>query len=116
MGKSCSNCNRFNDGKYSPVCDECQVGGDNPPSMWKAMVDTQELEKQKQEPGQKPQTGYAFIPMDEYLSLFVEIGDLRKENAGLKAGNETLLKQRDEALRLVEKLEEAYDMMCNGGE
>lgn len=107
MGKSCGNCYRFNDGMYSPVCDECHVGGDAPPSMWKAT---------DSEPEKKLQTGYAFIPMDEYLSLFVEIGDLRKENAGLKAGNETLLKQRDEALRLVEKLEEAYDMVCNGGE
>ena len=98
MGKSCSNCNRFNDGRYSPVCDECQVGGDNPPSMWKAMVDTQELEDQKQEAEQKPQTGYAFIPMDEYLSLFVEIGDLRKENAGLKAQVETLNKYVRELL------------------
>ena len=98
MGKSCSNCNRFNDGKYSPVCDKCQISGDNPPSMWKAMVDTQELEEQKQELEQKPQTGYAFIPMDEYLALFVEIGDLRKENAGLKAQVETLNKYVRELL------------------
>lgn len=98
MGKSCGNCYRFNDGMYSTVCDECQVSGDAPPSMWKAMVDTQELEEQKQELEQKPQTGYAFIPMDEYLSLFVEIGDLRKENAGLKAQVETLNKYVRELL------------------
>jgi hypothetical protein len=89
MGKSCGNCYRFNDGMYSTVCDECQVSGDAPPSMWKAM---------DSEPEKKLQTGYAFIPMDEYLSLFVEIGDLRKENAGLKAQVETLNKYVRELL------------------
>jgi hypothetical protein len=89
MGKSCGNCYRFNDGMYSTVCDECQVSGDAPPSMWKAM---------DSEPEKKLQTGYAFIPMDEYLSLFVGIGDLRKENAGLKAQVETLNKYVRELL------------------
>jgi hypothetical protein len=46
----------------------------------------------------------------------MKIEDLQVENAALKAGNETLLKQRSELLRLVEKLEEAWDMVCNGGE
>jgi hypothetical protein len=61
-------------------------------------------------------SGYAIIPMDEYMSLFMKIEDLQVENAALKAGNETLLKQRSELLRLVEKLEETWDMVCNGGE
>lgn len=107
MGKSCSNCNRFNDGKYSPICDKCQISGDNPPSMWKTM---------DSEPEKKLQTGYSIISMDEYLFLFSQIKDLQVENAALKAGNETLLKQRSEALRLVEKLEETWDKICNGGE
>jgi hypothetical protein len=89
MGKSCGNCYRFNDGMYSTVCDECQVSGDTPPSMWKAT---------DSEPEKKLQTGYAIIPMDEYLSLFIEIGDLRKENAGLKAQVETLNKYVHELL------------------
>lgn len=35
-------------------------------------------------------TGYAFIPMDEYLALFTEIGELRKENELLTAENKEL--------------------------
>ena len=42
--------------------------------------------------------GYAIIPMDEYIALFVEVGDLRKETAGLKVQVETLNKYVHELL------------------
>ena len=81
MGKSCGNCYRFNDGMYSTVCDECQVSGDAPPSMWKAT---------DSEPEKKLQTGYAVIPMDEYMAFFAEIAELRKENEALKEFKENI--------------------------
>lgn len=83
MGKSCGNCYRFNDGMYSPVCDECQVSGDAPPSMWKAT---------DSEPEKKIQTGYAVIPMDEYLALIKENAELRKKNDEMKTNAEYLTK------------------------
>ena len=83
MGKSCGNCYRFNDGMYSTVCDECQVSGDAPPSMWKAT---------DSEPEKKLQTGYAIIPMDEYLSLIKENAELRKKNDEMKTSEEYLTK------------------------
>jgi hypothetical protein len=83
MGKSCGNCYRFNNGMYSTVCDECQVSGDAPHSMWKAT----DSESEK-----KLQTGYAIIPMDEYLALIKENAELRKKNDEMKTSEEYLTK------------------------
>lgn len=111
MGKSCGNCYRFNDGMYSRVCDECQVSGDAPPSMWKAT---------DSEPDKKLQTGYAIIPMDEYLKMHDEVNTLKKSCDSLVKIAEESAKENEWLAKQIQQLkielEEQCAKICNGGE
>lgn len=87
----CHNCKHDDKNALQVPCKTCRQNYNEQPSKWEPIEDKP-----------KPQTGYAVIPMDEYLFLFTEIAELRKENSGLKAELETTERFLSEATMKLE--------------